>query len=326
MNERIILVIGATGTQGRPVVERLLASSTTRWTVRAFTRDPSSDKARALHALDAGRVTLVQGSVDDEAALVAALSGADAVFCNTDFFSSLSVRTEYEQGVRVLERAREAGVQHFVYSSLDNAAGLSGGQTPVPHYDAKAAVEAWIDMMRSDEFMQREADGWFSRHVTVLVTAPYYENVQTFFAPQWGELSDGREGWVFAMAAGGKPHPMIGSHDIAWFTEHVLDNRPEWGGRTLRLIADSLTVEEIAAAYERVSGEPAEGRNLPIEIIEGIPGVGHDLANMHRFFQAGGVKRERDVLGSIHPAAQSFDAWLRTSGWRPTRAPETTAA
>lgn len=317
MTERTILVIGATGTQGRPVVERLLASETTRWTVHAFTRDPKSEKARALQALDAERVVLVQGSVDDAASLASSLENVDAVFCNTDFFSSMSVRTEYEQGVRVLESAREAGVEHVVYSSLDNAAGISGGRTPVPHYDAKAAVEGWIDMMRSDEFMRQEVDGWYSCHVTVLVTAPYYENVQTFFAPQWGELSDGREGWVFAMAAGGKPHPMIGAGDIAWFAEHALEHQAEWGGRTLRLIAESLTVEEIAAAFERASGVPAEGRDLPLEVIEGIPGVGHDLANMHRFFQSGGITRDEDVLVDIHPKISSFEAWIQSSGWRP---------
>ncbi|MER6694398.1 hypothetical protein [Streptomyces minutiscleroticus] len=34
-------------------------------------------------------------------------------------------------------------------------------------------------------------DGWYSRHVAVLVTAPYYENLHTL-APQRTRLPDGR--------------------------------------------------------------------------------------------------------------------------------------
>ncbi len=119
-------------------------------------------------------------------------------------------------------------MQHLVYSSLDGAAGLTDGQTLVPHYDAKAAVEQWIDMMRADEFMTKAADGFYSSHVTVLVTGPYFENLQTIFAPRKGPLSDGREGLIFEMATGGLPHPMIALDDIAWFARHIFDHPDRW--------------------------------------------------------------------------------------------------
>ncbi|MBY0404014.1 MAG: NmrA family NAD(P)-binding protein [Cyanobacteria bacterium] len=123
------------------------------------------------------------------------------------------------------------------------------------------------------------------------------------------------------MAAGGKPHPMISVDDIAWFSDYVLENQAEWRGKTLKIIAESLTIKEIASIYERVTGEPAEGRDLPLDAIEAIPGIGHDLANMHRFFQSGGVQRNVELLRSIHPGLKTFESWLQTSGWRPSRIP-----
>ena len=112
--------------------------------VRVLTRDPSSERARALLKDSGADVDLVQGDLNDEQSLKTAMHDVDQVFCNTDFFSLATPIAEYEQGVRALRAAQRAGVRRFVWSSLDNAAVLTDGRIPVPHYDAKAAVEAHI--------------------------------------------------------------------------------------------------------------------------------------------------------------------------------------
>ena len=52
--KKLILVIGATGAQGLPVVDSLLAPSAdgtpSPYAVRALTRNPGSDRARTLAA------------------------------------------------------------------------------------------------------------------------------------------------------------------------------------------------------------------------------------------------------------------------------------
>jgi len=313
-----VLVIGATGAMGRPVVRALLSDSDR--TVRVFTRDPESRQARALVEAGQGRVTTVTGSVDDDASLAGAMDGVTGVFCNTDFFSTGSPMKEYDQGLRVLRMAQAARVEHFVWSSLDNAAGMTDGRIPVPHYDAKAAVEAWIGLMRSDEFMRQDADGWFSRHVTVLVTGPYFENLQSFAVPQPGTLADGRTGMVFNIPLGVGRWPMIALDDIAWFAKRLLDDRGQWGGRTLRVLSEALTGAEIAAAFERVTGIAAEYRDVPPDaVIASMPGIGLDLAAMWQFFQEYDlVGRERDIasLRRLHPGLLRFEDWLKVSGWR----------
>lgn len=193
-----VLVIGGTGTMGRPVVRQIAARADSD--VVVLTRDPNSDRAQTLRA--AGNVRLVRGDSGDFASLEPLMAGVDQVFAHTDFFATASPRAEYEQGVALLEAARTAGVDRFVWSSLDSAVTLTDGRIPVPHYDAKAAVEASIGLRRSEEMMQNDLDGWYSSHVAVLVTAPYVENLLGGMAPRAGVLPDGREGVTFSLPLG----------------------------------------------------------------------------------------------------------------------------
>ena len=310
-----VLVIGGTGQMGTPVVHRLAARPGTEVTV--LTRDPGSDRATALQS--AGQVRLLHGDLDDPAGLEAAMRGVDEVFCNTDFFSTASPAREYAQGLRALAAAEKAGVGKFVWSSLDSAVTLTDGRIPVPHYDAKAAVEAHIGLRRSEEMMRQQSDGWYSRNVAVLVSAPYFENFQAGLAPRTGVLPDGRDGVTFSIPLGAGRYPLVALGDIAWFGAHVLDHWERWAGRTLRLVGDSLTGAEIAETFERVTGTASAYEDLPLQTLRDmVPGVGHDLAAMFAFFQDFDVAgRTRDVhaLRKIHPHLLTFEAWLRTTGW-----------
>lgn len=83
MSTRTIAVVGSTGEQGTGVVAAVLSS--TSFIVRALTRDPSSDKAKALVAahqahVDAGRLVVVQANLDDVESLKKAVEGAQVVF------------------------------------------------------------------------------------------------------------------------------------------------------------------------------------------------------------------------------------------------------
>ena len=310
-----VLVIGATGAMGRAVIKALLADERDErknWSVKIFSRDPGSRRAQELLRDGGRRTDAVKGDLDDPASLRAAMDGAQAMFVNTDFFSSMSVRAEYEQGVRVLEAAQSVGVEQVVYSSLDAAVSLTDGAIPVPHYDAKAGVEHWIDMMRSDEFMRCDTAGYYSNCVSVLVTAPYFENFQSLFPPQ----SDGSGGLIFHFAGGGKPHPMIALADIGWFVAEILAHPEKWGGRTLRVLGDAPTLEEVASTFQKVTGIRTIWRDMPLELVRQRANYGHDLANMYAFFQVHGITRNLTNLRQIHPGLLTFETWLRQTGWR----------
>ena len=73
-SQNTIVVAGATGQQGGAVARQLLAEG---WSVRGLTRDPASDRAKALSA-DGAQV--VQRNLDDSPSLEAALRGVHGVF------------------------------------------------------------------------------------------------------------------------------------------------------------------------------------------------------------------------------------------------------
>ena len=89
----VILVTGATGQQGGAVARELLAAG---HKVRAMTRNPDSEAAKALADLGA---EVVRGDLNDTASLERALKGAWGAFAIQNTWEA-GVDGEEEQGKR----------------------------------------------------------------------------------------------------------------------------------------------------------------------------------------------------------------------------------
>ncbi|NGO68616.1 NmrA family NAD(P)-binding protein [Streptomyces boncukensis] len=307
-----VLVVGGTGAMGRHVIRHLLATTDTAvTTVTVPTRHPESAHAAELAATAPDRVRLVHS---DPAALDEALIGqADRVFANTDFFATGSAVGEYQQGLRLLAAAERAGVERFIWSSLDSAVSLTG--RPVPHFDSKAAVAAHIGLMRSEEMLRKETGGWYTDHVSVLTTAPYFENLRDRLTPR----PDGRGGLTFKLPLGAARYPLVALDDIAWFARHMFDNWHSWGARDLAVIGDSLTGDEIAATFTQVTGVPSSYLPMPHDDLRtAVPDFSHDYAAMFQFFADRDLyTQDRDIalLRRLHPDLMTFKDWLHRTGW-----------
>jgi len=104
-----VLVTGATGNQGGAVAEHLLASDV-EFEVYGLTRDATGDRARELE----GRgVEMVEGDLNDLETLRPAVSGVDAVFAVTNFWTEGYDR-QVRQGKNIAEAAKAEGVSQFV--------------------------------------------------------------------------------------------------------------------------------------------------------------------------------------------------------------------
>ncbi|MBQ1445439.1 MAG: NmrA family NAD(P)-binding protein [Renibacterium sp.] len=303
-----IVVIGGTGSMGRHLIRRLLA--TTEVMITVPTRDPNSAHARELAGTAPDRVQLVRS---DPAIFDALFSNADGVFANTDFFAIGSAVGEYQQGLDLLATAARAGVQRFIWSSLDSAVTLTG--KPVPHFDSKAAVTAHINLMRSEEMLNKTADGWYTNHVSVLTTAPYFENLRYRLTPQ----SDDQHGLIFNLPLGTASYPLVALDDIAWFAGYMFNNWQSWGARDLAVIGESLTGVELAATFEQMTGTRTNYVPMPhAQLAATVPEFAHDYAAMFQFFADRDVYRlDRDVtlLRHLHPGLMGFAGWMRHTNW-----------
>ena len=130
---RTILITGVTGNQGGAVAQALQGSG---FRLRGLTRKPESERAAALarHGVD-----VVKGDLDDEATLRRALAGAWGVFGVQNSWEA-GVEREEAQGKRLATLAREAGVEHYVYTSV----GSAHKRTGVPHFDNKWRIEETV--------------------------------------------------------------------------------------------------------------------------------------------------------------------------------------
>src|SRR5258708_17437464 len=123
---RTILITGVTGAQGVAVAQALQGAG---FHLRGMTRKPDSEQAAALarHGVD-----IVKGDFDDEASLRHALASAWGVF-GVQNAGEAGPEREEAQGKRLATLAREAGVEHYVYTSV----GSADKRTAVPHFDSK---------------------------------------------------------------------------------------------------------------------------------------------------------------------------------------------
>jgi uncharacterized protein YbjT (DUF2867 family) len=158
--ERLILVYGATGSQGGAVARSLLDR---RFRVRALTRDPQKPEAQALTEQDA---EVVQGDMEDRSAMDQVLAeGVYGIFSVQNFWETGYDR-EVQQGKTVADAAKSAGVEHFVYSSV----GSAYRQTGIPHFESKWEIEEHVrqiglpyTILRPVFFMQNWE--WMREHI-----------------------------------------------------------------------------------------------------------------------------------------------------------------
>src|SRR5678815_2947544 len=150
-DKKIIAVIGSTGTQGGGLVRAILADPNGGFAVRAITRDPNKDSAKALAAKGA---EVVSANLDEVESLKKAFAGAHGVYAVTNFWEHFSAEKEKAQAKNVAEAAKAAGVQHVVWSTLEDTRQFMSADDKrmpmlqekyrVPHFDAKAEANAFF--------------------------------------------------------------------------------------------------------------------------------------------------------------------------------------
>lgn len=159
--EKLIVVVGATGTQGGSVVDAFINLSTP-WRIRGLTRDATSRKAQAL-AAKSGKIEVVSADLNDLSSLKKAFVGATAVFGVTNFWAIYANQEnrkrvsegqkyvqwcadqEEQQGKNIFEAAASVPtLERLVYSSLtDFEKWTKGKYRGVVHFNSKARAAEW---------------------------------------------------------------------------------------------------------------------------------------------------------------------------------------
>jgi uncharacterized protein YbjT (DUF2867 family) len=309
--KKIIAVVGATGAQGGGLVRAIMKDKGGEFTARALTRDVNSGKAKALAALGA---EVVAADIDDVESLKKAFAGAYGAYCVTFFWAHFSPEKEIAEARRLAEAAKQAGVQHVIWSTLEdtrNWVPLSDGRMPtlmgnykVPHFDSKGeANQAFTEL---------------GVPTTFLLTSFYWDNmISVGMAPKKGP--DGK--LAITLPMGGKKLPGIAAEDIGKCAYGIFKKGRGLVGKTVGIAGQHLTGAQMAAALGKALGQDVHYNAVEPAVYRGFgfPGA-EDLGNMFQFtrdfedYFCGA--RDLEFARSVNPSLQTLDQWLEENKGR----------
>ena len=283
--DRMVLVTGATGRQGGAVVRHLLAKG---WRLRALTREPGSHPARALSSRG---VEVVRGDLEDPSSLEKAARNVYGVYSVQDFWA-VGARREIIQGKNLADAAGNAGVHHFVYSSV----GGVERQSRIVHWETKWEIEKYIrrrglpaTILRPAAFM----DNYYIDKVEIAILK--------------GKLID--------PIRPDKTYQTIASEDIGAFAALAFDRPQEFMGMELEIAGSELTNVEAAQVFSRILGKPVRFQRLPMPMVRLF--LGREFYQMFRWFNEAGFQADIAGLRRTYPEIhlQTLEEWLSKEGW-----------
>ena len=275
-----ILVTGATGQQGGAVARALLAKGQK---VRVMTRHP--EKAASLAQAGA---EVVQGDLTNQAILQMALRGVHGVFAMSTPFEA-GMEAEVRQGIMLADAAKQAGIAHYVYTSV----GSAHRNTGIPHFDSKWKVEQHIRQI--------------GLPATVLRPVWFMENFTTFAKPS-------AEGVLMLPMRPARKLAMVALKDIGEFGVAAFLRPKDFLGQAIDLAGDDLTMPETAALLTKAMGRPIRFQEFQMDQAEAA--MGHDLATMFRWFNEVGYAIDIPGLKQqFGIPLTTFAEWMKTMDW-----------
>ena len=278
MTDRIVLITGATGRQGGETARALVGKG---FKLRAMTRKPESETAKALSALG---IEVVRGDLDDDASLKSALKGTWGAYAVQNTWEA-GVEKEEVQGKRFAQLARDAGVHHFVYASVASAHLGTG----IPHFENKSRVEQTVKalgfpsyaIIRPVFFMENLTTPWFLNGANLVSTLSPTTRLQ-----------------------------MIATPDIGQYGAMAFLDQARFHNLEIDIAGDEVTLPQAADTLGRALGTPLTYLQIPIEEVRKNS---NDFALMLEWFERGGYSA--DIAGNasrygITPT--TLDSWAQT--------------
>ncbi|PKC15110.1 NAD(P)-binding protein [Rhizophagus irregularis] len=277
----LIVVSGATGAQGGSVANSLLATGNYR--VRALTRNPDSDKAKAL-ASKGAEVFKCNLSIRED--VKNALSGADIAWIVTNFWDpsiyGKDVNEEERQGKMISDIAKEEGVNWLIYSHVEQYIRTSG----IPN-------------------MTFVYLGFYNQNIGANTILIPNENDEVELAISYLEEND--------------QLPMIDvDGDTGPIVAKIIEEGPDkWNGKRVPVAAEFLTMKQIVDILTKVTGKKYKLKTMGDDDIAKLDAYvnNEQMKQMFKFIKEFGVFGKSDELRDIsiakklHPNIKTFEQY-----------------
>ncbi|EOI3547689.1 NmrA/HSCARG family protein [Cronobacter dublinensis] len=291
--KKLIAVFGATGHQGKGVVQALKTASQFR--VRALSRTPQNYTGEADETLYA--------DLEKPETLNDALKGVYGVFLVTDYWQQGT--DEKKQATSAIEAAKSAGVKHFIWSTLPDVESVTQGEFSLPQFTNKARIDS---LVKAADFT----------YYTFVVPPAYYQNFTGPFGPQ--KQQDGSYGWILPINPDVRCIHMGDINDLGKIVAGAFANPNIAGqGAYLPLVGDFLSFGEIVETLNH-TGQHVTFKQVPLDVYAGFfPGaqaLGDTLAYYEKYTYLGPGSHQAAIalankIAGVHPA--SFESWARAN-------------
>ncbi|MDR6944725.1 NmrA/HSCARG family protein [Mucilaginibacter pocheonensis] len=302
----LITIVGILGKQGRSAAHTLLQSG--RYRVRGITRRIHSPEAQSLANQGAELVQLPL-ELGYQKKFEEAFRGSDGVFLMTPSIVPPQMH-EAELGKQLADAAVQAGVKHIIFSSLENVDQITAGKKFAPHFTDKAAIEAYIRTLPIKS--------------SFILMAFFYTNLIEFYTPRMeGDTlvfpiylpKDFRAPFVDPLTATG---PAV---------LEIFSNPNRYAGKSLPVIGDIISPQEMVDTFARVTGKKAAYRSAFTrkDFLHYLPEfssnqllVDEILGMAEYAVEYGYFSKERDLLWSrqINPDSLTWEQFLRITNWQ----------
>jgi uncharacterized protein YbjT (DUF2867 family) len=257
MNKKTIVVVGATGAQGKGIVNALVKDGT--FNVRAVTRHPEKYSGKADE--------VVFGDLTNTQSLKEAFKNAYGAFVVTNFWEAAD---EMGEGKNAVDAAKAAGIKHFVWSTLPDVESISKGEFEVPHFTNKAKVDK---LVRNAGF----------KYYTFVQPPFYFQNFVQLMSPQ--PKPDGSTGWTLPIDPAKKVFHMSDINDLGKVVTGVFLQPEKVGdGVYLSLATELKSFNDIMNAY-RANGKAYSFTQVPVEVFSTFFKGAKEVAEMLGYFE-----------------------------------------
>ena len=238
MEERRVLVAGATGYLGRFVARELKSRG---HFVRALARSPHK-----LHDMRDQLDEVIRGEVTDPVSLEGVCDGIDVVFSSVGITKQKCKATwkdvDYQGNKNLLDVAQRAGVQKFIYVSVFNGPNLR-------HLDIVRAHEDFVDVLKASDM------GY-----AVIRPTGFFSDMTEFYKMA-------KRGRVYLFGRGDNQVNPIHGADLAVSCADAIEGERQEidvGG------PEVLTYREIAELALRVQDKPIRISSMPMFLVKPI--------------------------------------------------------
>ncbi|KAI0108718.1 hypothetical protein GGR51DRAFT_124530 [Nemania sp. FL0031] len=281
---KLVTVVGATGNQGRAVIDALISDP--NYTLRGLTRNLEGQGAQQMKSRG---VEVVTASLDDLASLKAAFAGSYAVYGVTGIDELLAdhdlaavEKIEETWGKNIAQAAAEtAGLQHFIWSSLPHASEISNGRYHLHNHIGKNKV---------DDYIRANAD--LAAKTTLLVIGQYHSNY-SYSAVSIYPIPSANAYVHFASHPAETPVYWIGNvtRNLRPFIKPILEQPGKTRGNVVFAYSDVHTSEDSLQIWAKAKGVRAFHVPASIELVHALWGKYADvLATMWRYWGEFGEK------------------------------------